>query len=355
MYQIDAALELADIDLTRLQIGAARLEDAPALVPETTSQQPQERRLSDQRFATDQQRTRRALADRRFGERERALPTVRLDQNVGAGFVRPETAHRGQDGDLLRDIGRMNGRSIELLAQGLGERVSNHGQKAPDDGVRRSVRRGPQRRSEGRNVAALRASREIIAKNIRHPAAFDPPVLGADERRADRNMRCDVEQEVEREIHGPRREVLALRQHALDRLGPILALLEGRQRGAGKRPAIAFDILQDDGERNAGSGKQSGRLDKVRVRAQCARMRGVRAEGAEHLVEFVKPGRQNRRLGAAGRHGQRFQLAAYPPRAQLCAEDKRKHRGGQDHVEQNDDVVHVSRPPPGCALLSPAK
>ena len=233
----------------------------------------------------------------------------------------------------------MNGRSIELLAQGFCEWVSNHGQKAPDDGVRRSVRRGPQRRSEGRNVAALRASREIIVKNIRHPAAFDPPVLGADERRADRNMRCDIEQEVEREIHGPRREVLALRQHALDRLGPILALFEGRQRGAGKRPAVAFDILQDDGERNAGSGKQSGRLDKVRVRAQCARMRGVRAEGGRTPCRVRKAwSRQNRRLGAAGRHGQRFQLAAYPPRAQLCAEDKRKHRGGQDHVEQNDDT-----------------
>ena len=67
-------------------------------------------------------------------------------------------------------------------------------------------------------------------------------------------MRRDVEQEVEREIHRPGREVLALRQHAFDRLGPIVALLKGRQRGAGKRPAIAFDILQDDGERNAGSG-----------------------------------------------------------------------------------------------------
>ena len=133
--------------MTRLQIGAARLEDAPALVSEASGQQPEERRFADERFAGDQQRTRRALADRRFGERERTLPTVGLDQNVGVGFVRPETAHRGQDGDLLRDIGRMNGRSIELLAQGLREWVGNHGQKPPDEGVRRSVRRGPQRRS----------------------------------------------------------------------------------------------------------------------------------------------------------------------------------------------------------------
>jgi hypothetical protein len=61
-------------------------------------------------------------------------------------------------------------------------------------------------------------------------------------------MRCDFEQKVEREIHGPGREVLALRQHAFDRLGRILALLEGRQRGAGERPAVAFDILQDHSE-----------------------------------------------------------------------------------------------------------
>ena len=110
---------------------------------------------------------------------------------------------------------------------------------------------------------------------------------------------------------------------------PIRAACQRRQRGAGKRPAVALDILQDDGERNAGSGKQSGRLDEVRVRAQRARMRGVRAEGAEHLVEFVEPGRQNRRLERCRSARTRFQLAAYPPRAQSCAEDKRKHRGGQ--------------------------
>ena len=76
-YVVAAAGRRTDIDLTRLQIGAARLEET--LQPSCRrrrSQQPQERRLSDQRFATDQQRTRRALADRRFGERERALPTV---------------------------------------------------------------------------------------------------------------------------------------------------------------------------------------------------------------------------------------------------------------------------------------
>jgi hypothetical protein len=32
----NAAFELTDIDLTRLQVGAARLEDAPALVPEAS-------------------------------------------------------------------------------------------------------------------------------------------------------------------------------------------------------------------------------------------------------------------------------------------------------------------------------
>jgi len=81
-------------------------------------------------------------------------------------------------------------------------------------------------------------------------------------------------------------------------------------------------------------------------------MRRLRAEGFEHLVEFVKSGGQDRRLEAAGRHGQRFQLAPYPPDAQLCAEDESKNRGGQEHVEQDDrHVFHGSSPPPGCASL----
>ena len=92
----DAAFELADIDLIGLQIGAAGFEDAPVVGCQPLRQQPQERRLADQRLAGDQQRARRILAQRRFGERKRLAPAVRLDQRVDAVLGRPEPADRVQ-------------------------------------------------------------------------------------------------------------------------------------------------------------------------------------------------------------------------------------------------------------------
>ena len=148
-------------------------------------------------------------------------------------------------------------------------------QKSPDGLVRRGVGRGAQCRPERGGIVAIRAPREIIAKDVRHPSAVDPPILGANERRADRNAGLGFEQQVEREIHRPRGEVLALHHHPVDAGRAIAALGERCTGRARQRPAIAFDVLQDDGERYRRSGQKIDRLDELRVYAERARMRGA--------------------------------------------------------------------------------
>ena len=84
-------------------------------------------------------------------------------------------------------------------------------------------------------------------------------------------------------------------------------------------------------------------------------MGGARTERLKYLVELVEPGREQRRLEPAGRDGGRFQLAAYPPRAQLRAEDKSKYGDGEREVKQNDSVIHAPNPALNAAPLTPAR
>ena len=143
-------------------------------------------------------------------------------------------------------------------------------QKSADHVVRRSARH-EKRRAECGDIALRRAARKIVAKDIRHPSIVDPPVLGADQRRTDRNSRLGLGEQFQREVHRPGREVLALRQHPVDRLAAVGAFPERRKRRARQRPAVAFDILQHHRERHVRRGEKPGRLDECRLRVERAR------------------------------------------------------------------------------------
>ena len=99
-------------------------------------------------------------------------------------------------------------------------------------------------------VAQRRAPREIVAEHERHERIVGPPILGADERRADRHARLGFGQEFEREIHRPGGELVAMRLDPLDRFAAVGALLQRGERRACEPPVGALDILQHDVERH---------------------------------------------------------------------------------------------------------
>ena len=208
-----------------------------------------------------------------------------------------------------------------------------------------------QRRAERRFVALPRAANEIIAEHVRHPAAVDPPILGVGQRRADRNARLGIGEEIQREIHRPRRKMPALRQHALDRFAAIGTLAQRRNRRARQRPAVAFGILQHHGKRHARQCQEPHGLDELLVRIERARMRGIGAERPENFIQLVEAGRKQRRLGRAGRNAGRFQFLPDPPGAQLLAEDDAEDDERKDEVNRNNRVIHATH----LALTSAAQ
>ena len=88
----NAALQLAEPQLTCHGIRSARLKYIPALAAQPTREKPQQRGLSDERLSRNHQRTRHALLQRRCRGRQRLLPSLGLDQDLVLAALGPETA-----------------------------------------------------------------------------------------------------------------------------------------------------------------------------------------------------------------------------------------------------------------------
>ena len=258
-------------------------------------------------------------------------------------WVQPEPADRIQcrvrPGRCSRR--RRQAQSVELADERRHKRMRDLLQEFSDRVVRRHL--GPQHyRAERRFVALRRTANEIIAKHVRHPAAVDPPILGMGQRRPHRNARHGIGEKIQREIHCPRRIIPALRQYALDRLAAIGTLAQRRNRRARQRPAVAFDILQHHGERDARQREQPHGLDELLLRIKRTRMRGIGAERAEDFIQLVETRRKQRRLDRAGRDAGRFQFLPDPPGAQLLAEDDAEDDERKDEVNRNNRVIHAT-------------